>query len=83
MIVLITPNNPTGAVYSPAKLEEWYDLAKEYKVALVIDETYRDFVEGEGEGGERGWPHRLFERSDWRDNLISLGSFSSESPFQV
>ena len=76
MISLVTPNNPTGAVYSPEELKEWYDLAKEFKVALVLDETYRDFVvDGHGRAG--GVPHRLFEEEDWRGTLISLGSFSS------
>ncbi len=75
MISLVSPNNPTGAVYSPEELKEWYDLAKEFKVALVVDETYRDFVGGP-DGGV-GRPHRLFEEEDWRGTLVSLGSFSS------
>jgi aspartate/methionine/tyrosine aminotransferase len=69
MIVLVTPSNPTGAVYTPEELMEWYNLAKEYGVALVLDETYRDFVEG--------IPHGLFGLEDWRSTLISIGSFSS------
>ena len=71
MIVLVTPNNPTGAVYSPEELKQWYDLAREFEVALVLDETYRDFT--------AGVPHRLFEEEDWGNTLISIGSFSSES----
>ena len=87
MIVLITPNNPTGAVYTAEELERWYDLAKEYKIALMLDETYRDFVEDtetgteEGASGNkagRGRPHRLFERDDWRRTLISISSMSSK-----
>jgi aspartate/methionine/tyrosine aminotransferase len=81
VIVLITPNNPTGAVYSPEELEQWFDLAKEFKIALLLDETYRDFVEDkEGLTGGKGSgrPHRLFERDDWRRTLISLSSMSSE-----
>ncbi|OCF34593.1 arylformamidase [Kwoniella heveanensis BCC8398] len=77
MIVLVSPNNPTGAVYSHEELKEWFELAKEARVALVLDETYRDFVEGQGsQEGERGVPHRLFEEEDWRSTLVSLGSFS-------
>ena len=76
MITLVTPNNPTGAVYEPEELKKWYDLAKEFKIALVVDETYQDFVEGPG-GEVGGWPHRLFEEEDWRGTLVSLGSFSS------
>lgn len=75
MIVLVSPSNPTGTVYTNEEIKQWYDLAREYKVALVLDETYRDFVEGES--GQRGLPHRLFEEPDWRSTLVSLGSFSS------
>lgn len=75
MIVLITPNNPTGSVMPPKVIREWYDLAREFGVALVLDETYRDFVEGEG--GQRGKPHDLFGLDDWGSTLVSLGSFSS------
>ncbi|WVQ83575.1 hypothetical protein IAT38_005716 [Cryptococcus sp. DSM 104549] len=74
MIVLVSPNNPTGVVYSHKEIKEWYELAKEFKVALVLDETYRDFVEGPD--GLRGVPHKLFEEADWRGTLVSLGSFS-------
>lgn len=76
MIVLVSPSNPTGTVYTSDEIKLWYDLAREYKIALVLDETYRDFVEGESR--ERGLPHRLFEEPDWRSTLVSLGSFSSE-----
>nr|XP_018264389.1 arylformamidase [Kwoniella dejecticola CBS 10117]OBR86547.1 arylformamidase [Kwoniella dejecticola CBS 10117] len=74
MICLVSPNNPTGSVYTHEEIKEWYDLAKEFKVALILDETYRDFVEDSN--GDRGIPHRLFEEEDWRETLISLGSFS-------
>jgi aspartate/methionine/tyrosine aminotransferase len=59
----------------PKVIREWYDLAREFGVALVLDETYRDFVEGEN--GERGKPHDLFGLEDWGSTLVSLGSFSS------
>jgi aspartate/methionine/tyrosine aminotransferase len=75
MIVLCTPSNPTGRGYSHEELKEWYHLAREYKVALVLDETYRDFVEGSD--GKRGVPHGLFREKDWRSTVVSLGSFSS------
>lgn len=69
-IVLVTPNNPTGAEYPAGVLEAFYDLAAEFGCALVVDETYRDFRAGEGP------PHALFSRPDWRDRLIHLYSFS-------
>jgi aspartate/methionine/tyrosine aminotransferase len=80
MIVLVTPSNPTGAIYTPQELKEWYDLAKEFGVALVLDETYRDFVDPRPEN-EREAPHDLFKIEGWQDTLISIGSMSSAYPF--
>jgi aspartate/methionine/tyrosine aminotransferase len=76
-VVLVTPNNPTGAVYPDEVLDEWYDFANEHGIALVIDETYRDFVIDREQPERRARPHRLFENADWRTTLVSLCSFSS------
>jgi aspartate/methionine/tyrosine aminotransferase len=70
-IVLITPNNPTGAVYPPAVLAAFADLCRRRGLFLVIDETYRDFLPP---GTER--PHDLFGAPDWRDFVVQLYSFS-------
>lgn len=69
-IVLVTPNNPTGAIYPPELIEEFSMIAKEHGIALVLDETYREFL-GKGKRA-----HGLFEKSDWREYLIQLFSFS-------
>lgn len=69
-IVLVSPNNPTGAVYPPDVLDAFFEVAKEAGCALVIDETYRDFLPAGTQ------PHDLFRRSDWRDTLVHLYSFS-------
>ncbi|MCK5275553.1 MAG: aminotransferase [Alphaproteobacteria bacterium] len=69
-IVLVTPNNPTGAIYSPELIGAFYDLARERNIALVLDETYKDFMPGEQP------PHLLFARPDWRDVFVQLYSFS-------
>ena len=45
-IVLVTPNNPTGAVYPPATIAAFKALCAERGIALVLDETYRDFIAG-------------------------------------
>ena len=44
-IVLVTPNNPTGAVYPPATIDAFAKLCAERGIALVLDETYRDFID--------------------------------------
>ena len=69
-IVLVTPNNPTGAVYPPALIESFFELARDRGLALVIDETYREFRD------DSEPPHTLFSRPGWSDTLIHLYSFS-------
>ena len=69
-VVLVTPNNPTGAEYPDGLMNAFYDLARQHGAALVVDETYRDFHSGDGP------PHTLFQRADWPDGLIHLYSFS-------
>jgi aspartate/methionine/tyrosine aminotransferase len=69
-IILISPNNPTGAVYPRATIHAFYELAKQRGIALILDETYKDFLPE----GER--PHDLFADPDWRGTLVHLYSFS-------
>jgi aspartate/methionine/tyrosine aminotransferase len=69
-IVLCSPNNPTGSIYPPEVIGAFHDLAKARGLALIIDETYKDF---------RPSPaplHDLFTRPGWQDNFIQLYSFS-------
>ncbi len=69
-IVLVTPNNPSGVEYPPALMEAFRDLARKHGLALIVDETYRDFH------SIGGAPHALFTDPDWADVLIHLYSFS-------
>jgi aspartate/methionine/tyrosine aminotransferase len=69
-IVLVTPNNPCGVEYPADLVRRFYDLARARGIALVIDETYRDF------DSRRRAPHDLFGDPDWPDTLIQLYSFS-------
>lgn len=39
-IVIINPNNPTGAVYSKDMLEQLLQIAREYKLIVYSDEIY-------------------------------------------
>ena len=69
-IVLVTPNNPCGVEYPADVVMKFYELAKERQIALIIDETYRDFH------SQTGAPHNLFHKKCWDDTLIQLYSFS-------
>jgi aspartate/methionine/tyrosine aminotransferase len=70
-LALVSPNNPTGAIYPPALLEAIFRLCQKKGIWLILDETYRDFLP---EAGQR--PHDLFGLDGWEDTLISLYSFS-------
>jgi len=69
-IVLVSPNNPCGTECPPAILRAFYDLARAHGLALILDETYRDFH------SQTGAPHDLFTDPDWDQVLIHLYSFS-------
>ena len=43
-IVLINPNNPTGAVYSREMLQKVIDLAKKYNLLIMSDEIYEKLI---------------------------------------
>ena len=77
-IALVTPNNPCGTIYPPELISSFYHLARDSGIALIVDETYRDFVPPSDEpgAGERGKPHGLFDEPDWDETLVSLFSFS-------
>lgn len=70
-LAVVTPNNPTGAIYPPALLRQLFDLCRRHGAWLVVDETYRDFLP-EGAGA----PHDLLSIDGWQDTLILLYSFS-------
>lgn len=43
-IVVINPNNPTGALYSKQVIKEILDIAGEYQVPVISDEIYDDLT---------------------------------------
>ncbi len=43
-IVVINPNNPTGALYSKNVIKEIIDIAGEYKIPIISDEIYDDMT---------------------------------------
>ena len=69
-IVLVSPNNPGGAEYPADTLDAFRDLARANDLALIVDETYRDF------DSRTGPPHDLFTDPAWDDTFIHLYSFS-------
>lgn len=77
-LVLVTPNNPTGSIYPPELIAEFGAICKREGIALVLDETYREFlISDEDEGGVKA-PHGLFrdglgddKKWEWRQSESS------------
>ena len=69
-IVLVSPNNPSGAIYSNQLLQKFFDLCKSNQIRLIIDETYKDFHPNASQ------PHTLLENNNWDQVLTILYSFS-------
>jgi len=69
-IALVTPNNPCGVEYPADLVLAFFELAREAGIALIVDETYRDFDSRDGA------PHPLFQQPGWDDTFIHLYSFS-------
>ncbi|HYG90207.1 MAG TPA: aminotransferase [Azospirillum sp.] len=69
-LVLITPNNPTGAITPPDTIAAFHDLCAGRGIHFLLDETYRDFPDSDAA------PHDLFRRPDWGRTLVHLYSFS-------
>jgi hypothetical protein len=70
-LAIVSPNNPTGAVYPAALLKGIFELCRQKGIWLILDETYRDFL---APGREK--PHDLFSAIGWQETLIGLYSFS-------
>ncbi|WPY94792.1 aminotransferase [Limimaricola variabilis] len=69
-IVLVSPNNPGGVEYPATLLAAFRDLCRARGLALILDETYRDFDSREGPAQD------LFTDPDWAEVLVQLYSFS-------
>jgi hypothetical protein len=68
-IVAVTPSNPTGCVMPAAIIRRLWELAARHGIALILDETYADFIPGSGA------PHDLFVDPAWSGHLVQVMSF--------
>jgi aspartate/methionine/tyrosine aminotransferase len=68
-ILLVTPSNPTGMATPPDVVHRLFELAARHNIALVLDETYADFLAGGGR------PHGLFTQKNWGDHFVHIMSF--------
>jgi aspartate aminotransferase len=69
-ILVCSPNNPTGTVYTPEELERVVRLVKKHDLFLIGDEVYKEFVYD-------GLRHKsILEYEDIRERAIVVDSIS-------
>jgi aspartate aminotransferase len=69
-ILVCSPNNPTGTVYTPEELERVIRVAKTHGLFLIGDEVYKEFIYD-------GLKHKsLLEYEDLKDRVIVVDSIS-------
>lgn len=69
-ILLCSPNNPTGTVYSSEELERVIDIVEKHDLFLIADEVYKEFVYD-------GIIHKsILEYEDIKDRVIVVDSIS-------
>jgi aminotransferase len=70
VLVLVTPNNPTGAVTPPAMIREIAEIARRHDLIVISDEIYEKLVY---EGNEH---LSIGSIPEVRDRVITLNGFS-------
>ena len=68
-IILTSPNNPTGCIYTKQTLDAIYAILKDKPIFVLCDDVYRSLV-------YTGEYHSFSEYQGMRDRLIVVQSFS-------
>lgn len=68
-IILTSPNNPTGCMYTKETLDAVHGILKDKPIFVLCDDVYRTLVYTEGY-------HSFAEFQDMRDRIIVINSFS-------
>jgi len=68
-IVLTSPNNPTGCIYTKETLDAIHEVLKDKPVFVLCDDVYRELIYTEDY-------HSFAEYTDMRDRIIVFQSFS-------
>ena len=75
LIYLCFPNNPTGAVITKDRLQEWVDYANRNGSVILYDAAYEAYI------SDPAIPHSIYECDGALDCAIELRSFSKTAGF--
>ena len=68
-IILTSPNNPTGCIYTKETLDAIHDILVDKPIFVLCDDVYRTLIYTEDY-------HSFSEYQDMRDRIIVINSFS-------
>lgn len=69
-IVLCSPNNPTGHIYTPKEFETILKMCEKHDIFLIVDEVYREFCY------DGGVFSSVLLNTKYLDRVICVDSFS-------
>lgn len=75
LIYLCFPNNPTGAMITRSRLQQWVDYARETKALILYDAAYEAFIRDDA------LPRTIYEIDGAREVAIEFRSFSKTAGF--
>lgn len=70
-IVLVSPSNPTGKIFSKEELVRVGEIAKQHNILIIIDDPYSDFVYD-----NRNKYFNLASVEEFKEHIVYLYSFS-------
>ena len=75
VLILCSPNNPTGAVLAKEQLETFVAYAKKHKAIIIFDAAYSEYIRDES------LPKSIYEIAGATECAIEIQSFSKSAGF--
>lgn len=75
IIYLCSPNNPTGAIFSRKKLQNFVDFARDSGSLIIFDAAYESYI------SDPTIPHSVFELEGARECAVEVCSLSKMAGF--
>lgn len=70
-IVLVSPSNPTGKIFSRQELYRLGEIAKQHQILIIIDDPYSDFIYE-----KRPEYFNLASAEEFKEHIVYMYSFS-------
>lgn len=75
VVILCSPNNPTGVAYSREELKRWVDYARKEKALIIFDSAYEAYEYGSD------LPRSIYEIEGAEEVAIEVRSYSKTAGF--